>query len=82
MEIVGGIMLLLGWHNRVACGILMIFLLPTTFIVHAFWSFEGPEVTLQLSNFLQNLAIYGGLILLFCHGPGRWSIDTRRTCDQ
>lgn len=75
MELIGGILLLIGWQTRLAIWILMIFLLPTTLVFHAFWNFKGVEMALQLSNFLKNLAIYGGLIGFLSYGPGKWSLD-------
>lgn len=78
MELVGGILLLLGWYTRVGIVILMIFLLPTTFIFHAFWALSGPQMALEFSSFLKNIAIYGGLFAFFSFGPGRWSIDACR----
>ena len=75
MELVGGILLLLGWRNRLAIYILMIFLLPTTLIFHGFWNYSGNEMALQFSIFLKNLVIYGALLLLLSYGPGCWSLD-------
>lgn len=79
MELVGGILLLLGWFTCLGVILLMIFLFPTTFIFHAFWTYEGAEMALQFSDFLKNLAIYGGLLLLLSYGPGRWSVDATRS---
>ncbi len=78
MELVGGILLLLGWFTPFAVYVLMIFLLPVTFIFHGFWNYPDAERALQLSIFLRNLTIYGGLLLLLSFGPGRWSIDATR----
>lgn len=78
MELVGGILLLLGWHTKIGIYILMIFLLPTTLIFHGFWGYEGAEMALQLSLFLKNLTIYGGLLAFLSFGPGNWSVDAAR----
>lgn len=81
MELIGGLLILLGWYTRLGCWILMIFLLPTTLLFHNFWSVSITDQANQLAHFLKNLTIYGGLILLVCYGPGRWSIDAkRRSC--
>jgi len=77
LELIGGFMILLGWHTRIGCWLLMIFMLPTTLIFHAFWNFSGADAALQFSLFLKNLTIYGGLILLLSYGPGKWSIDAK-----
>ena len=75
MELVGGALILLGWHTRLGCWILMIFLLPTTILFHGFWNMQGADAALQFSLFLKNLTIYGGLTLLLSYGPGKWSVD-------
>jgi putative oxidoreductase len=77
-EIVGGLLVLLGWYTNFGIYILMIFLLPTTLVFHPFWIYEGAEKLSQQANFLKNLTIYGGLLLLLSYGPGRWSFDARR----
>lgn len=82
MELLGGILLLLGWFTRFAIIVLMIFLLPTTLLFHGFWNYTGSEMALQLSIFLKNLTIYGGLLAFFSYGPGRWSVDACRVCDK
>ena len=74
-ELVGGLMLLLGWYTRLGCLILMLYLLPVTLIFHGFWNYVGADRALQLTMFLKNLTIYGGLLLLGTYGPGRWSLD-------
>lgn len=78
MELVGGILLILGWYTHLAVYILMIFLLPTTLIFHGFWNYVGVDAALQFSIFLKNLVIYGALLLLLSYAPGRWSLDARR----
>ncbi len=82
MELIGGLLLLLGWHTRLGIIILMIFLFPTTLIFHGFWSYTGAEMALQLSIFLKNLTIYGGLLAFYSYGPGRWSVDACRVCKK
>ena len=82
MELIGGILLLIGWFTRIAIWLLMIFLLPTTLIFHGFWNYTGPEMALQLSIFLKNLTIYGGLFAFYSYGPGRWSLDAGCSCKR
>ena len=75
LELIGGILLILGLYTRIAVYLLMIFLLPTTFVFHSFWLFHGSQMVTQFSTFLRNLAIYGGLLLIWSWGPGCWSLD-------
>jgi putative oxidoreductase len=74
-EIAGGAAILTGFLTRIGALGLIIFLIPTTLIFHRFWDLAEPERTMQLGNFLKNLAIAGGLALLVAYGPGRYSLD-------
>lgn len=76
-EIIGGALVILGWFTKIGSLMLMIFLIPVTFTMHAFWNFEGMEQMEQMANFMRNFAIFGGLLLLFTYGPGRLSFDDR-----
>ena len=52
-------------------------LMPTTLLFHNFWALDGAEAKTQMVNFMKNLAILGGLAMVFAFGPGRFSIDHR-----
>lgn len=75
VELVGGISLILGYKTRLVAGILFLFLIPTTFIFHSFWTMAEPESTVQSIMFFKNLAIMGGLLSLASSGPGRMAVD-------
>jgi putative oxidoreductase len=64
VELAGGLSVLLGWHARWGALLLFLFLIPTTLIFHNFWSLAGMERQTEMTNFLKNLAIMGGLLLL------------------
>ncbi len=70
LEIVGGLMLAAGFKARYAAGALGIFTLLTAFIFHNDFS-QQIEMTL----FLKNLAIAGGMFAIAAFGPGRLSLD-------
>ena len=76
-EIAGGVALALGFLGRLGAIGLFVFMIPTTLIFHGFWNFEGAEQKTQMVNFMKNLAIMGGLLMIFADGPGRLSIDER-----
>lgn len=80
LELVGGVLLLLGWHTCLASLLLMIVLVPSTFIFHSFWEYQGMQAELQASLFFKNVAIFGALLLLSTFGPGRCSLDAKRCC--
>ena len=77
VEIAGGLMILTGFATRLGGLMLFLFLIPTTFIFHAFWNLTGPERLGQMVHFMKNLAIMGGLLLVVAFGPGRYSIDAK-----
>ena len=60
-QLVAGIALVVGWHERVAALLLAGFLIPATLTAHDFWAYHGPEMQGQLVNFLKNVAMFGGL---------------------
>jgi putative oxidoreductase len=64
IELIGGLTLLLGWQARLSAWLLFVYLIPTTGIMHNFWAYTGEEQQVQLVNFLKNLAIMGGLLLV------------------
>jgi len=76
-ELAGGLAVAFGFLTRLAALGLFLFLVPTTLIFHNFWALEGAEHKMQMINFLKNLAIMGGLLLLWAQGPNRLSVDTR-----
>ena len=75
-EILGALSLVFGALTRVGAIGLILFMIPTTLLFHNFWVYEGDEQRTQLVNFLKNLGLTGGLILLISYGPGRYSIDS------
>jgi putative oxidoreductase len=74
-EIFGAIAVLGGFLARVGAIGLVTYLAITTLTMHAFWNYEGQQQLQQSVQFMKNLAIIGGLLLLFAVGPGRFSID-------
>jgi putative oxidoreductase len=78
IELLGGLALLLGLYTRVSAAIMFLYLIPVTLIMHNFWSVGPLQMSIQLVNFLKNLAIMGGLAVLAGYGPGRYSIGNER----
>jgi putative oxidoreductase len=65
LEVVAGLSLAFGIYPRLAAVALVAFLVPSTFIGHAFWQVAGTgPFTMQLLNFLKNTAMVGGLLFI------------------
>ena len=66
----GGLMVLLGIKVRLGAILLILFLIPLTLIMHAFWMFEGSMRETHMLMFLNNVSILGGLFILASCGSG------------
>ncbi len=75
LELVGGAVLVLGWKARWVALALAGYTVTTTFVFHAYWSVPADQVMNQQIHFMSNLAIAGGLLLVFAHGSGRYALD-------
>jgi len=64
-EIGGGLFLLFGYYPRLGALALILFLIPTTLVFHR--NFADPA---QVSQFLKNVAILGGLSAILTAGGG------------
>ena len=72
VELVGALLVLIGWQTRWVAWAMAIFTVATALVGHKFWVDAS-----QATQFLKNLAIAGGFLLLACAGPGRLSVDRR-----
>ncbi|NIS74417.1 MAG: DoxX family membrane protein [Deltaproteobacteria bacterium] len=73
VELAGAMFLITGMFTRAGALLLILFLVPVTFIFHLEFS-----VRVQTIMFVKNLAIIGGLFMVLCAGPGKFSFDWKR----
>ena len=78
VELGGGLALVVGFYTRQAALILAVFTLLTAFIFHNFWAADAASKMMQQINFMKNLSISGGMLILAAFGPGSLGIDARR----
>ena len=64
LEGLGGILVLLGVKVKTGALLLILFLIPVTFICHPFWLVSSGQEQLQMVMFLKNIGILGGLFIL------------------
>jgi putative oxidoreductase len=78
VALVGGLSVALGYHGRVGAWLLLLFLVPVTLFMHAFWANGNPVVAqTQQVEFLKNLALVGAALLVASFGSGPVSLDER-----
>ncbi|RWA61636.1 DoxX family protein [Mesorhizobium sp.] len=73
IELLGGLAILVGFQTRAAAWVLAIFTVATGLVAHTGWADQ-----MQMIQFLKNLAIAGGFIMLASAGAGAYSIDAKR----
>ena len=78
VELGGGLALMAGLYTRQAVVALAGFTLLAGVIFHNFWAVPEAEQMAQQINFMKNLAIAGGMLVVAAFGPGRLSLDARR----
>ena len=81
IELGAGLAIAFGWMTRWAALAMVIFLIVITPIFHAFWNVPADQAMTQSINFMKNLSILGGMLLLWAFGPGRFSVDEARMRD-
>lgn len=79
IALIGGLSVMTGFHARVGALLLLLFLIPVTFIMHNFWAVTDPAMAqMQMTQFMKNLALIGAAILIAFYGAGPLSLDNRR----
>jgi putative oxidoreductase len=76
VEVAGGLAVLIGWRARSSAVLLLLYLIPVTAVFHDFWAQQDMAAQMELVNFLKNVAIMGGLLLIVAFGPGPYSVDS------
>lgn len=72
--VLGGILLLLGYRPGLGAFLILSYWIPVTFIAHSFWNDPPDQQRIQAILFMKNLAIIGGLMLVYVNGSGRYSV--------
>jgi putative oxidoreductase len=66
LQFAGSALVLADWHPAIGAGCLIVFIVVATLIFHRFWSMQdAAKRNSSRINLLGNLAILGGLLLLF-----------------
>jgi putative oxidoreductase len=80
LEMVISAGLILGIGTRYCAILTFLFVVSATAIAHRYWDYPaGPQQIGQYNNFLKNISISGGALLILVTGGGRFSLDRRLT---
>ena len=72
VEILGGILFLVGWRARITALVLAIWCVATALVAH-----YHPGDREQMINFMKNICMAGGFLQVVAFGAGRISFDRR-----
>ncbi|MBI4348829.1 MAG: DoxX family protein [Elusimicrobia bacterium] len=83
LALLGGLMVLVGWRARAGAWLLILFLVPVSFMMHGYWNLADPmEAMQQQIHFWKNMAMLGGALAFAYFGAGPYSLDYRRTAER
>jgi putative oxidoreductase len=79
LQISAGAAIVVGYRGKVAAFILAGLTFIISIYMHDFWSMvKGIEQAHELQNFIKNIAIMSGLLIVAALGTGRFSLDNKR----
>lgn len=75
LALFGGLSIASGYQVEIGAAMLILFLLPVTFMVHRFWAYSDPrEAGNHQGHFWKNIGLIGGLLLILYFGSGPLSL--------
>ncbi len=72
LEVLGPVLIILGYKTKITAAILSLFCLITAIIFHNDFSDQ-----MQLTSFLKNIALAGGFLFLAINGTKKFSLDNK-----
>ena len=76
MIMVGGVLVLLGWHRFIGAWLIAIFLFPKAMLMHAFWKETDPAARMnEMSHFMKDLAMAGAALLIAFYSGTVWPMS-------
>lgn len=63
-QVVGALLLLINRHMRLVSLGFVLYIIVINALMHDFWNFSGMEAGHELQNFIKNLGILAGLLVL------------------
>ena len=75
--LVGGLSILFGFKARIGAILLIIFLVPTTFVFHN--PFTNPD---EWNAFLKNFGLVGAMLFIYYYGTGPVSLDAASSTNE
>jgi uncharacterized membrane protein YphA (DoxX/SURF4 family) len=76
MILIGGALVLIGWTRFIGAGLLVLFLLPTAFLMHPFWK-ETDQMAKQneMAHFMKDVSLAGAALLIAYYAGPWWPLS-------
>lgn len=71
VSIIGGIFLMCGRHVKFVAYGFVVYVLLVNFMLHDFWTMSEAIAAREMQNFVKNLGIVAGLLVLAGYSPSR-----------
>ena len=76
--LLGGLSILLGFWTRLGAWLLVLFLVPTSLLIHNFWALPDPQAaSIEMTQFMKNLALIGASLMIATVPSWPLSLDSR-----
>lgn len=76
MLLAGGLSILLGYHPRIGAALLVVFLVPTAFTMHAYWKIQDPmQRAGDEAHFWKDIALAGAALLILANPHWPWPLS-------
>tara|TARA_B100000029_G_scaffold324137_1_gene316545 strand:+ start:3605 stop:3982 length:378 start_codon:yes stop_codon:yes gene_type:complete len=72
LEVLGPILIIIGYQTKIVAGLLSLFCITTAIIFH-----NDFDNQMQLTSFLKNIALAGGFLFLVVNGARELSLDKK-----
>ena len=76
MILVGGALVVLGWKVRLGAWLIVLFLVPVTFKMHAFWAETGDLRMIDMISFAKNMGLLGAALMIML--PTSWPLAVEK----
>ena len=78
LALVGALSIILGYKTRIGAAMIIVFLVPVTFVFYHFWTVADPGARQNdMIEFLKNMSMLGGAFIFLVSGAGAYSLDAR-----
>ena len=69
--LLGGLSVILGFYMEIGTWLLILFLIPTAMIMHAYWKETDPGIKqVEMAQFMKNMSMAGAALILY------WMVQT------